>query len=883
VNPTETVAQLNAALARRYEIDREIGRGGMATVYLARDVRHDRKVAVKVLNPELGAVLGVERFLAEIKVTANLQHPNLLPLFDSGEVGGLLFYVMPYVDGESLRAKLDREKELPIDDAVRIAVAVASALEYAHARGVIHRDLKPENILLHAGQPVVADFGIALAVSNAGGARVTQTGISLGTPQYMSPEQATGDRAIDGRTDIYSLGAVLYEMLTGEPPHSGTTAQAIIARVLTEQPRSVRATRANVPAHIDAAIEHALEKLPADRFSSAHDFLDALQGSVISGPRPMRARTPDGAARWTRYARRNALLVWVLGPVAIVALGTVAGLWGRLGTESRAPLFKFSVTPAVELEIHGLQGIALSPDGTHLVFPGRKAGVIQLYDQPIGQHGARPIGGTEDASQPFFSPDGRWVGFLAGGKLKKVELAGGTSVPICDVPDIHGAAWGPGDTIVFGSGGLFRVAALGGIPKRITSPDSKQDEADHQYPDILPDGKAILFTVWTGGFSHPQIFVRSLKTGKHWPLLEGTNARFVPTGHIVFYRGGSIWAVRFDPDRLQLIGSPAPIVEGIHVEWGVLPYFSLARNGTLAYVPGPAGNAKQLVWVDRKGVAEPLGAPPRPYDNPVLSPDGHRIAVVVRDDNPDVWMYELTRGTSSRQTLDPGEDETPVWMPDSKRLIFAGTRHGTSTLFMKTVDENAEHILLSVPGGHRHAFAISPKGDVLAFQEYNQATTGADIWMLPLEGDRKPSAFQNTAANEDAARFSPDGHWIAYVSNEGLGRTEVYVRPYPRGDKQQVSREGGTEPVWARNGREMFYRSGDKMMVVDVTTEPTLKFSLPRELFTGCYDPLPWAANYDVTLDGRFLMIRSVGAERCQSQINVELNWLQELRRRLPK
>ncbi|MDO8502678.1 MAG: serine/threonine-protein kinase [Gemmatimonadaceae bacterium] len=298
------MAQLKASLSERYDIEREIGAGGMATVYLARDLRHDRHVALKLLNPELGAVLGVERFLAEIKVTANLQHPNLLPLFDSGTADGLLFYVMPFVEGESLRARLTREKQLPIDEAVRIAVAIANALDYAHSHGVIHRDLKPENILLQAGQPVIADFGIALAVSKAGGNRITQTGLSLGTPQYMSPEQATGDRVIDGRSDIYSLGAVTYEMLTGEAPHTGTTAQAIIARVLIDKPRSMRSTRPAIPEHVEAAVQHALEKLPADRFSTAHEFAEALLGRGALGTAGLFSAGGGGEPAWSADGTR---------------------------------------------------------------------------------------------------------------------------------------------------------------------------------------------------------------------------------------------------------------------------------------------------------------------------------------------------------------------------------------------------------------------------------------------------------------------------------------------------------------------------------------------------------------------------------------------------
>src|SRR5690242_5886993 len=338
--PMDAQDQLRTALADRYAVEREIGAGGMATVYLALDLKHHRRVALKVLNPELGAVLGPERFLAEIEVTANLQHPNLLPLFDSGEVDGLLFYVMPFVEGESLRARLEREKQLPVDEAVRMATAIAGALDYAHRRHVIHRDLKPENILLQEGQPLIADFGIALAVSNAGGARITQTGLSLGTPQYMSPEQATGDRAVDGRTDIYSLGAMLYEMLVGDPPHSASTSQAIIAKVLTDRPRSVRTSRASVPAHVSAAVERALEKLPADRFATAHELSEALRGKL---PVMSAAAVDEAVVVPPRRSRHFTTDRAILGGIAIIATAVAVMNWVRRPTPPSNPA-KFLIT-----------------------------------------------------------------------------------------------------------------------------------------------------------------------------------------------------------------------------------------------------------------------------------------------------------------------------------------------------------------------------------------------------------------------------------------------------------------------------------------------------------------------------------------------------------
>ena len=399
-----TIATLNSALTDRYELEREIGRGGMATVYLARDLKHGRHVAVKVLDPELGAVLGADRFLSEIRVTANLQHPNLLPLFDSGAAGGLLFYVMPFVEGESLRARLDREKQLPIDEAVRIATAIAAALDYAHRHGVIHRDLKPENVLLHDGQPLIADFGIALAVQHAGGQRVTQTGLSLGTPQYMSPEQATGDRAIDARTDIYALGAVTYEMLAGEPPHVGNTAQAIIAKLMTEEPRALTTVRRTVPEHVDDAVRCALEKLPADRFASAKEFADALAGrhaaTNVVAARGARSRLPT--------SRLRSALASPLWFAAFLATAIGAALVAfRARPRAEDPRVVRFVLGADTTGVVPSTAFAFSPDGRTIVFKGKVGsdGVERLYARPLDAVAARPLPGTEGAFEPVFSPD----------------------------------------------------------------------------------------------------------------------------------------------------------------------------------------------------------------------------------------------------------------------------------------------------------------------------------------------------------------------------------------------------------------------------------------------------------------------------------------------
>ncbi|MGH6952527.1 MAG: protein kinase domain-containing protein, partial [Vitreimonas sp.] len=532
------IDRLNATIGDRYRVERELGRGGMATVYLARDLRHDRRVALKVLKPELGAVLGVERFLSEIRVTANLQHPNLLPLFDSGETDGLLYYVMPLVEGESLRSRLEREKQLPVEEAVRIASAIANALDHAHAQGVIHRDLKPENILLQSGQPVVADFGIALAVSNAGGMRVTQTGLSLGTPQYMSPEQATGDRAIDGRSDIYSLAALTYEMLAGEPPHTGTTAQAIIARVLTEQPRSVRVARPSVPEHVDIAVTRALAKLPADRWASAAQFADALQGRLAVERSTMAAL---GAGRPARRARFKDPVV--VGALLLALLGTAYGARARrTPSEGSDSAIRFELTFPEGEGLATASQLAISPDGKSLVYIGLTAtGERTLFLRDLTQLSARALRGAEGGTQPFFSPDGEWVGFIRATEISKVNLTTGSVIRLArGNGPLLGVAWGANDVIVASIGPrLHTLPASGGEPKPLTQLDSAGGEIVQRGPRVISDGETVLFQSWRGPSGESKIGIASLTTGET-RYLDIANAAPIGVieGNLIYATGG---------------------------------------------------------------------------------------------------------------------------------------------------------------------------------------------------------------------------------------------------------------------------------------------------------------------------------------------------------
>ncbi len=594
--------RLTTALSDRYEIEGELGQGGMAIVYLANDVKHDRKVALKVLRPELAAVIGAERFLQEIKVTANLQHPHILPLHDSGEADSFLFYVMPYVQGESLRDLLDREKQLGIDEAITFTTQVASALDYAHRHKVIHRDIKPDNILIHDGQALVADFGIALAVSHAGATRMTETGLSIGTPQYMSPEQAMGDREVDARSDVYSLGAVLYEMLTGDPPYTGSTAQAIVAKVITEKATSVSVTRDTVPAHVAGAVDTALAKLPADRFHTAAEFSQALAGR---GPMVVSAQSMEREIR-PAPTSKPARVAWAVAGVMTLVAGFLAITTLR-GPDSGAqsPVHAtLQLTPPVYLQS---RKPAFSADGQVLVVEGVVDGERQLLARRLDEDAFHLIPGTERGRNAFLSPDGAWIGFTLRDKLMKVRLAGGSPVELADV-QFGGGDWGADGTIVYTMSylsGVWRTNEAGAEAIEITTPDPARRELAHWWPQILPDGEHVLFTNFSTPIDSARLEVVSLKTGERTILVDGAvSGRYVPSGHLLFARDESIRAVRFDLDRLEVVGSAVPVVEDVAMDPSDgLALFAVSASGHLAYVKASVALPdRDMVWVDRRGL-----------------------------------------------------------------------------------------------------------------------------------------------------------------------------------------------------------------------------------------------------------------------------------------
>jgi eukaryotic-like serine/threonine-protein kinase len=884
MNPPES---LISALSDRYEIDREIGAGGMANVYLARDVRHHRRVALKVLKPELGAVLGPERFLSEIRVTANLQHPNLLPLFDSGEAGGLLYYVMPYIDGESLRARLDREKQLPVDEAVRLTTAIAGALDYAHRHGVIHRDLKPENILLQEGQPLVTDFGIALAVSIAGGGRITQTGLSLGTPQYMSPEQATGDRAIDGRTDIYSLGAMLYEMLAGDPPYHASTSQAIIAKVITENVPDVRVARPSVPENVALAISGALEKLPADRWSTAAEFCDALQGkSVIRRAASTRSTIVDYAP--VRASGRKTLAV----AAALLGAGIIIGVsaWALTHRQATPPTMRFEVRLPANAVLANAFGstLALTPDGQSVIYVGRGNATSALFRRRMSDLTPSMISGTDTAAVPEISPDGKWVAFLTNTTLKKVPIDGGVSTPIAILKP-EGFSWGKGDKIVLGSTpkhpGLQIVSARGGDPKPLTKADSAHGEIGQRWPVVLDDGNTVLYTSWHGDNQTARIGVASIKTGKSKTLdLPGTFPFAYVDGEAVFARAdGAIVSVAVDLDKGEVTGDPLILASGVLVGTRGPAKAALTNSGTLVYAAGSDGS--HLIVADSSGRAVSTIAETGAltiWAEPRFSPDGLKVAAAFQTGGfSDIWVYDLVNKTRLRLTPTDSINETyPVWSPDSKHVMYTTLLAGGGTsLSWQAADGSAapEELLRLDSKQGRVIGILTPDGRAIVYR-LARAQRDAQLWLHPLVGDTASRLLVSAGAGGQDPAISPDGRWLAYSSDES-GTEEVYVTTFPTpGARWPISAGGGTAPLWAKDSKAVYYVTGFRLTKARLNTDHGVAVLSRDPMFTGANVLGRPTREYDLSPDGKHFLLAA--ALDTTNTVIAVLNWRTEIKKR---
>jgi serine/threonine-protein kinase len=889
----DTIARLNAALGGRYRIVRELGEGGMAIVYLADDLKHQRKVALKVLRPELAAVVGAERFLAEIKTTASLQHPHILPLFDSGEADGFLFFVMPHVEGETLRDRLDRDKQLPVDEALAVATAVAHALQAAHDHGVVHRDIKPANILLSQGEPLVADFGIALAVREGVGHRLTETGLSVGTPHYMSPEQATGDQAVGPATDIYSLGCVLYEMLVGEPPYLGTTAQAILGKIIQGNPVSATAARSTVPRNVDAAIRRALEKLPADRFTSPRDFARALADPLFRHGGDVAAGVEVSGRRWKRVALAASASTMALA----IALGTLL-----LGADPPSPVTRVAVDFAEGQQPAGSGRGELSADGSLLVYLGPSSeGTAQLWARRWDVLDAIPLRDTEQPSGHSISPDGSEVALTRGGGLRVVPVAGGVSRTVVQDSVRCCTRWSPDGQWVYYSrvgAGIARVPSLGGTVEPVTEVDRSTDDTLHVAVEVLPSGNAVVFEASSGPQEEsPRLYVLRLGSGEPRELTTGRFPRFA-RGHLLFTDapGTTLLAAPFDVRRLELTAPPRPIVEGLRPAQGPYAYFSVSQTGALYYssARGLAGDSDtELVWATRSGAMTPVGWLFRRGDANYswrLSPDGTTVALrAATEGNYDIWVKELPDRPPRRLTFDQGIEWAPWWSADGRSVNYTTTER--DVWVVPADGTGAPELFIDAERPFRQG-DWSPDGRWLVLRTAAQETgpidqPDRDLLAFRPGVDTQPTPLvATTEFAENGPAISPDGMWLAYASTE-TGRYEIWVRPFPDVEraKYQVSSGGGFQPRWARSGRELFYLTPERALVsARYESEPSFRVVASETLFTLPVGILagPGADSYDVALDDqRFIMGRNLAAALSEATDHIlAINAFEELRAR---
>ncbi|HEX9165889.1 MAG TPA: protein kinase [Gemmatimonadales bacterium] len=860
--------RLGPALADRYRLDRQVGAGGMATVYVAHDLKHDRDVALKVLHPELAAVIGAERFLQEIRTTARLQHPHILGLIDSGSADGLLFYVMPFVRGESLRDRLTREKQLPVGEAVRIASEVAGALDYAHREGVVHRDVKPENVLLHDGRVLVADFGIALALTAAGGGRMTQTGMSLGTPHYMSPEQALGEREITARSDVYALGAMTYEMLTGDPPFTGSTAQAILARVMKEKPAPLRAVRESVPVHVEAAVLTALEKLPADRWGTAKEFGDALAHPALT-------TSMTGAMASTAPARR--VRGWQM--LAGAALLTAVTLGGVLLRRRAAP-----PPPPPPIERFNLRfgtvdasdavgwALAVSPDGARIAFTADDSlGRTSLYLRNLDQLEPTVVPGTVGALVPFFSPDGQHLGYYQDGRLRRVALAGGSASTIIETPYPAGAVWGADDRIIFArQGGLWRVPAVGGQPERILAPDSARG-ISYRWPDLVPRHGVLLVTAVdsAGG--------RLAAVGPAGDVTElgqdGFSPKWVAGDHIVWVSpDGVLLTARFDPRRLRLVEPPRRITEGVRTGVARVAKMGVSRTGTVAWLQGVA-MSRELVLMNLRGPTRVLPAPLAPYNRPRFSRDGRRLAVTISAATgfaEDVWIYDLSSGTPARLTTG-GLSRRPEWSPDGRYLYYVADRQtpATDALMRIPADGSGAPELVFESSRDVEEGLVTPDGRSVVV--LLAGALGPDVWIKKIGDTAAAKPLLESSAWITDLALSPSGTRLAYSAHE-TGTWQVYLRELRAGSPRWVvTSAGGRRPKWGPSDRELYFRNRDSIYAVAVAPGAEPRFGAPEGV--ARLDDAPGANDFDVSPDGRTLAAARYDLSLRTPGIQLLVNW----------
>jgi serine/threonine protein kinase len=883
-----------------YQVSSQLGKGGMGEVYQAKDQKLGRDVAIKVLPEEFARDADrVARFQREAKLLASLNHPNIAAIYGLEESAGTSFLVLELVEGDTLANQIKRGP-IPVEEALKLALQIAEALEAAHEKGVIHRDLKPANIKVTPdGKVKVLDFGLAKAfagdqeqlnlsnsptLSNA----ATQQGIILGTAAYMSPEQARG-KSVDKRADIWAFGVLLFEMLTGSQVFTGETISDTLAAVLTKELEWEK-----IPERLKPLLRSCLEKDSRKRWRDIGDVKIELE-RILADPHGVVVQSAEVTESRTKlrhmfsWIATTAILGIIIGGLAIWKLKPAPP------HEPRQITRFYQELPADQQFINpNLPALTVSPDGKKIAYNTNKG----IFLRSIEAWDARLISDANDApSNPFFSPDARWIGYwsAAENKLKKIALSGGPPISLCDAGAIGGASWAADNTILYGAmaNGIMRISSNGGTPERLIGVQGET----YFHPRILPDGKTILFTLGTDeGY---KIAVQSLKTSHRKVLFAGDCAWYLPTGHIVYALGNNLNAVSFDLEQLAVTGEPVAVVQGVNREGNILaPQYVLSGSGTLIYIPetaqATAFRQSTLVWVDKDGKEEPLGTPPNPYRSLAIAPDGKRIALTISKSliSTNIWTWDLARKMLTQVTLEEGMDYFPLWTHDSKRIIYLSSRVGKFSINWKSADGigKAEPIL-NARATAIIPFSVSVDRKTLLLE----ANTGryGDIGMMSMEGDRKWKPLLQENYAEVQPKISPDGQWMAYTSNES-GREEIYVRPYPEVDKGrcQVSTSGGNSPLWSPTGQELFYRNGDSVIAVSIKTVPTVEVKAPATLFQQRFRSFTMTdiathVSWDISPDGkRFLMMKELPAEGSVGggprKINIVLNWTEELKQRVP-
>ncbi len=878
-----------------YEIVTPLGSGGMGEVYRARDTRLDRTVAIKILPQHLSSSDARQRFEREARAISQLSHPHVCALYDVGVEGEIHYLVMEYLEGETLSSRLARGA-LPLPQTLRIGTQMAEALSGAHRQGIVHRDLKPSNVMLAASGAKLLDFGLAKAAAGPGshssesvlttqGAR-TQEGTILGTLPYMSPEQLEG-KDTDARTDIFALGAVLYEMATGKRAFNGTSQASLIAAILKEDPAPIATYQPLSPRSLDRAVSTCLAKDPEDRWQSARDVAHELRSIAES-------IGSDAPVATVRPGRTRERIVW--GAFAAAALATLfcVALLLRPRPDT-AEVFTSSILPPENhrFDFHGAPPV-VSPDGRRIVFVARPDdGPTLLWVRSFDASSANPLPGTEGARAPFWSPDSRSLGFFAAGRLKRIDLSGGPPLTLCDAPSGRGGSWSPGGVIIFvPSYGVpvQRVADSGGAASPVAELDRAR-EAGHAWPFFLPDGRHFLYFVGSAIDRQHGYFVGQLDSmDRLFVVNTRVNAAFAPMGahssrsHLLFLKDRVLMAQPFDAAGLRLTGEATPVAEQVQF-FGAsgTGVFSASRNGVLAYQASPGGELSRLVWLDRDGNHLETVASGRAYTHPRISNDGRRVAYAVVDPqtaNVDIWIHDLTRGTSSPLTFGPGVNLSPVWSPDDRRIVFSSNRNGIHEIYQREISGGGHDELLLPGGRSRWAVDHSAANGLIALHGSDTAgeALGLDIQVLS-PADRNVTTLMSTPFAESTPQFSPDGKWLAYASNES-GRTEIYVRTVSApGPKWPVSTSGGSRPRWGRDGREIFFIAPDgTLMAVDVETGSELRASVPRPLFHAEFRMVDFGYPYDVSPDGNRFLVNELVEEEHPATITVVQNWSARLR-----